>query len=143
MEMIHRIACASETLAQYKNARFQWGRKDCVRMCASHIRRMGHKVSLVKAGEYSSLQGARAALKRAGFDTLEAALDARFDRIAPAAALPGDIIALPSDWEVPALAIRLSNNAVLHTSNGGFAISEPKAFVAAWRVPFLVELKNV
>ncbi|HTN39753.1 MAG TPA: hypothetical protein VLZ84_01290 [Asticcacaulis sp.] len=138
MEMIHRINCASETLAQYIDARFQWGRRDCVRMCASHVRRMGHKVSLVKAGEYSSLAGAKAALKRAGYETLEAALDARFDPIAPAAALPGDIIALPSDIQFPALAIRLSNNAVLHTSNGGFAISQPLAFVAAWRVPCLV-----
>lgn len=139
MEMVHRINCVTDTVAQYIDARFQWGRKDCVRMCAAHVRRMGHKVSLVKAGEYSSLQGAKAALKRAGFDTLEAALDAHFGpRIAPAAALPGDIIALPSDHEFPALAIRLSNNAVLHSSNGGFAISEPKAFVAAWRVPCLV-----
>lgn len=140
MEMVHRIACASETVAQYIDARFQWGRKDCVRMCAAHIRRMGHAVSLVKAGEYSSLKGAKAALKRAGFETVEAALDARFDRIAPAAALPGDIIALPGVDAFPALAIRLSNNAVLHTSNGGFAVSEPKAFVAAWRVPCLVRL---
>ncbi|MGN6208841.1 DUF6950 family protein [Asticcacaulis sp.] len=143
MEMVHRIACASETVAQYIDARFQWGRKDCARMCAAHVRRMGHTVSLVKAGDYSSLKGAKAALKRAGFDTLEAALDARFDRIAPAAALPGDIIALPSDHELPALAVRLSNNAVLHTSNGGFAVSEPLAFVAAWRVPCLIGSPHV
>ncbi|MEM9965917.1 MAG: hypothetical protein AAGC58_11265 [Asticcacaulis sp.] len=106
-------------------------------MVAMHLRHMGHRVSLVKAGEYSSAKGAVRALSRMGYDSLEAALDARFVRIAPAEAVVGDIIALPSDCALSALAVRLSNGRVLHSWQGGFSISEPLLFVAAWRVPCL------
>jgi hypothetical protein len=137
MELIKRTAATDKTVAAYADARFAWGRQDCVRMAALHIRNMGHKVSLVKAGEYRSETGAKRALERMGFETVEAALDVRFDRIAPASAWVGDIIALPSDGPFPALAIRLPNGRILHSFSSGFTISEPLHFTAAWRVPFL------
>lgn len=77
------------------------------------------------------------ALKRAGYESLEAALDERFARIAPAEAWVGDIVTLPSDFELSALAVVVAPNVILHTQNGGFALSRPKLFVAAWRVPLI------
>lgn len=142
MDLINRRACVDATLVRFRDARFEWGENDCARMAVFHVKKMGHKVQLAKAGSYGSAKGAVRALKQAGFDSLEAALDARFERIPPSMALPGDIIALPSASALSALAIRLSNNAVLHTFNGGFAVSEPVLFEGAWRVPCLRDAKN-
>lgn len=137
MEILARTQATDKTLAAYIDAPFAWGRRDCGRMVAMHLRHMGHRVSLVKAGEYSSAKGAVRALSRMGYESLEAALDAQFVRIAPAEAVVGDVIALPSDCALSALAVRLSNGRVLHSWQGGFSISEPLLFVAAWRVPCL------
>ncbi|ESQ83260.1 hypothetical protein AEAC466_13490 [Asticcacaulis sp. AC466] len=136
-ELIRRARAAEALVAQYEHAPYRLGKADCVRMVANHLRRMGHAVSLIKGGTYSTPRGAVKALAKAGFDSLEAALDARFIRIPPAAALTGDVVAMESDFPLSALAVCLSNNAVLHTQGGGFAISRPLQCLAAWRVPCL------
>ena len=135
MEMVRRIDCTTQIVAQYINTSFAWGRHDCVRMAVAHIRRMGHRASLLKGGTYTSEFGAIKALKRAGFDTLEAALDARFDRIAPAAALPGDLIGLASSGDWPALTVAVGNGRVLGFMEGVCGIMQPNAYKLAWRVP--------
>ncbi|MFT4076841.1 MAG: hypothetical protein QM647_15050 [Asticcacaulis sp.] len=137
MDLIYRTACAEQTVAQYIDARFEWGRYDCARMTAAHVKRMGHKASLAMFGHYKSLAGAKRALTRAGFDSLEAVLDARFARIAPASAWVGDIIALPGDTDMPALAVRLTNGRVICLAGEGFVIAEPVEYVAAWRIPYI------
>jgi len=142
METYNRMTVTEQTVARFLPARYALGQADCVRMAAWHAKAMGHKVSLAKAGSYRTEAGAIAALKRVGFDTLEAALDARFDRIAPAAAWVGDIIALPSPFVFPALAIVLANNAVLHVLGDGFAVSRPQEFAGAWRVPCVVKVRT-
>lgn len=141
METYNRMTATEQTVARFLPARYALGKADCVRMAAFHAKAMGHKVSLAKAGSYSTEAGAVAALKRVGFDTLEAALDARFARIAPAEAWVGDIIALPSPFVFPALAILLANNAVLHVFGEGFAVSRPQEFAGAWRVPCLMKAR--
>lgn len=138
MDLLYRTACAELTLAQFITMPFAWGRHDCARMTAAHVRRMGHAVSLAMFGGYTSLNGARRALKRAGYDSLEAVLDARFDRIAPASAWVGDIVAMEGKDGLAALAVRLSNGRILCTHNGGFAIAHPKVMLAAWRIPCLI-----
>lgn len=136
-DILNRVVATDKTVAKYSRATFKWGQRDCARMVAAHLRHMGHNPGLAKARSYSNELGALRALKELGFDSLEAALDARFERIAPSAALPGDIISMDSDGQLSALAVRLSNNAVLHSLQGGFAVSVPLAFKAAWRVPCL------
>lgn len=127
----------SATLLKFGEKPFAYGQHDCVRLVAAHIREMGHKVSLLKGGAYKSEFGAVKALKRAGFDTLEAAIDSRFDRIAPASAVTGDIIGLQSSGDWPALTIALSNGRVLGFMDGICGIMQPNAYMAAWRVPVL------
>jgi len=133
--LITRAAAAEATVAQLDGKAFEWGRCDCVRMAALHVRRLGHRVALMKAGEYRNELGAVRALKRAGFDRLEDALDARFQRIPPAFALVGDLIGLPSDGDWPALTVQLSHGRVFGFMEGRAGVMHPKAFVAAWRVP--------
>ena len=143
MDLLFRRQAVDATLARFRDSAFQWGKNDCVRMAIFHVRKMGHTVKLAKSGSYSTPAGALRALKAAGYNSLFAALSDRFEEIAPAMALPGDIIALPSDNEsLPALAIRVSNNAVLHTFRGGFTVSQPVLFKGAWRVPCLTGGQN-
>lgn len=73
------------------------GLRDCVRLAAHAMHHMGHGVSLMKGVRYSTEAGGLKALKKLGFDDLLSAVDATgLERIAPAAALPADLIALPS-----------------------------------------------
>lgn len=125
------------TLDRFKDQPFRFGKRDCVRMCAFHLRAMGYRPQLAKAGSYSSYLGARRALRNAGFTSLGAAIDSLgLEPIAPAAALPGDIVELPSEDEIGALGIAAGNGRLLgyHPDADGAVIVQPQAYVRAWRV---------
>ena len=109
--LIERQRAAESTVAKFKGQAFVWGKTDCVRLVAHTLRQLGYPPPLRDAGAYSSHLGAKRALKRTGFPTLQGWVDAwGLKRIAPAAALTGDIVALPSgDDAMPAMALVLSN----------------------------------
>lgn len=112
--LIVRRDAAQDTLNTFLGHPIEWGKADCVRMAAHALRELGYKPRLSRGGYYKNPLGARRALKRAGFDTLEAALDDLGLRRVPAAyALPGDIIALPGNGDWPALGVWLGNGAAL------------------------------
>jgi hypothetical protein len=133
----HRVRLTKATKDRFAGKPFRWGSCDCVRIAAWHVRQFGHRPALAKAGSYKSAASARAALKRAGFDALAEALDALgFPRIAPAAALVGDLVMGDSGDAFGALGIYLGNGAML-----GFHEDVPHAAVlrrvhlgTAWRV---------
>lgn len=138
-----RVAAAQAAVTRFEGRALAWSRDDCVRLAAFVQRQLKHPVSLAKAGSYRTEAGAAAALKRAGFDTLEAALDAHLPRIAPAMALPGDVLGIGAKWaggEV-ALFIALGNGRALgfHAASEDAAaiccIIQPLAsrLVTAWR----------
>lgn len=133
-DLIRRRDSVEALIRQYSGAPFAWGRNDCVRLVARHLRALGHRVSLVKAGSYRSELGAVRALKRAGFDRLEDALDARFVRINPAEAFVGDIIGLESGGEWPALTLACGHGRVFGFISDVAAVMQPKSFKTAWRV---------
>ena len=118
---------------------FAWGKWDCVRMAAFHLRQLGHRPGLGRGGPYKSALGAKAALKRAGHDDLLAALDALMPRIAQAMARIGDIIMLEAQGNFGgAIHIAVGNGRTfgyhedaLHI---GAIVQQPLEFVAAWRV---------
>ena len=137
--LIRRRDAAQATLDQWRVAPFRFGHADCVRMVASHLRRMGYRIRLPHAGAYRTANSALRALKVAGYDSLAAALDALgLARIAPAAALPGDIIQMPSEIEqIGALTVAMGNGRVVGWWGDGAAgavVMQPTDFVAAWRV---------
>lgn len=137
-ELVKRVAAAQATLNAARDKPFRLGRNDCARMSAAHLRRMGHKVKLPASGSYASLRGAVKALAARGFADLPAAMDGMgFERIAPAAALPGDILALPTDSPIGSLAVVLSNGRACGFLEDvvGAAVIQPVEYVAAWRVP--------
>lgn len=132
-----RAAAAQATLDRFKDVPFEFGRRDCAQLVKFHLRRLGHQVRVAKAGSYSSLLGARRALRRLGHADLLELMDARFARIAPAAALVGDVIALPGTDGLGALTVYVGNGRVLgfHEEVVGATVLQPSDYVAAWRVP--------
>ena len=132
-----RVAATQKLLDDWKGVEFSWAdNQHCVRMVAEHLRRMGYTPPLSKGGPFTTALGAQRAIKRAGCATLSEAVDlVGLPRIAPAAALVGDIIELPGDAP-GCLAVALGNGRVLawHPDADGAAVLQPSAYVVAWRV---------
>lgn len=137
-ELVTRVRVAQATLDAARDKPFRLGRNDCARMVAAHLRRMGHKVKLPASGSYASVRGAVKALEARGYADLPAAMDDMgFERIAPAAALPGDVLALPATSPIGCLAIVLNNGRACGFVEDalGAAVIQPVDYVAAWRIP--------
>lgn len=139
--MLRRVAAAQATLDRWQGVAFEWGKADCARLVASHLRLLGIRLRIGKAGSYSSALGATRALRRVGFDTLAAVLDGHgLLRIPPAAAVVGDVLLLPGDPDdnrgFDALAVALGNGRVLawHPDAPGAVVCQPVQFDAAWSV---------
>lgn len=136
-DLLRRDIALRKTIARFDNRKFQWGVSDCARLVAVHLRHMKRPIPIAKAGSYKSAIGAKSALKRYGAATLSEALDKHgLERIAPAAALPGDIIMLEGDAEFDALHIRMPNGRTFGFAEGTDlpVIFQPNSFLAAWRV---------
>lgn len=136
--ILKRRDAAQATLDRFKDVPFKWGKNDCVRLVAFHLRKLGINPKLANAGSYGSLLGAKRALARAGFATIAEAVDSLgFERITPAAAAVGDIIEWPAENELGALAIAVGNGRVVayHQDAEGAAVLQLLQFVTAWRVP--------
>ena len=110
-----RVHAAEAAVAQFAGKSFAWGERDCVRLVAHALRELGVAPPLRQAGAYKTALGARRALKRTGHATLDGWVDAwGLQRIAPAFALPCDVLALPSgDPTMPALGLALSGARIL------------------------------
>ena len=136
-EMVRRVDGAQATLDRFKDETFQFGKNDCARMAAYHLRKLGYRPGLAKAGSYRTALSARAALKRAGYDSLADALDGLgLERIAPAAAVVGDIVEMEAGDAFGALAVAVGNGRVLgyHEDEPGAVVVQPLSIVVAWRV---------
>ena len=136
--MLLRVRAAEATLQQFMGKPFAWGRADCLRLAAFHLRELGCAPPLREAGEYRTLLGAHRALKRTGHATFEAWVDSwGLMRIPPALALPGDLLGFRTEedgWH--ALSVALSNGRAL-----GFygdpplaQVVQPVDVAAAWSV---------
>src|SRR3546814_2605189 len=107
----------------------------CARVIAHQAKKLGHKVSLAKAGSYSSALGAKRALAKVGYATLSEALDAHLPRIAPASALLGDIIEIEGDGPLGSMGVYVGNGRIFcyHELHDVPVIFQPVAPIAAWR----------
>ncbi|WP_309091710.1 DUF6950 family protein [Phenylobacterium sp.] len=134
--MVRRVAAVEATIARFKDKPLKLGTDDCVRMAAFALRKQGVKASLLKAGSYSSEVGARRVMKRLGYETLADALDGLgLPDIAPAMALPGDILSLRSVEGDIALTMAVGNGRVLGfwEAAGVCTVFQPVEYHRAWR----------
>lgn len=115
-------------------------RRHCGRLAAQSMMRMKRNAKLLNACRATTLRGVLAYLKRNGFASLVELMDATgLERIAPAMARPGDIVALasdPADGFGCSLTVALSEGRVLAANplSGVFEPATPHFFIAAWRV---------
>lgn len=135
--MVRRVAAAQATLDEFVGKPFRWGRSDCARLVAAHLRRMGYKVRVPAAGSYASPRSALKALRARGHETMAEAIDAvGLERISPAEAVAGDIVQGASADAFGALGIKLSNGRLLgyHEHATGAAVLQEVGLEAAWKV---------
>lgn len=135
-DLIRRRDAAQATIDRFHGKPLAYGRDDCVRMAVFCLRKLGVRVSLLKAGSYRSELGAARALRRTGFATLAEAVDAQgLPRIAPAMALPGDLVGLPAPNGQVGLAVAVGNGRVLAFWETAQActVIQPLEYVCAWR----------
>ena len=134
-----RVQAAQHLLDEWRGRSFAWGTADCLHLFADVMAIRGRPVDL-GTSKYTTLIGGVRLLKARGHASLEAAIDAQgLERIAPAAALPCDLVALKSETHMPALTVCLGNGRVLGFWSPGAPVAhtaqvlQPKAFVTAWR----------
>ena len=135
--MVRRVQAAQTTLDRWSVRPMKLGTSDCVRMTAAHLRLLGYRVKLPPSGSYRTIKGAFKALKERGFESIADALNAMgLERIAPAAAVVGDVVMMPGVDGLGALTIQLTNGRVIgyhDDAPGGATALQPLEFVAAWR----------
>jgi hypothetical protein len=135
--LVLRQKATAATMERFRGKSFAWGSVDCAKMVAFHLKQLGHKVRLSKAGQYKTARGGSAALKRLGFDDLPAAMDGHgFERIPLARAMIGDVVAFPSDHAIGALGIVTGNGNMLafHEAHEQPVVMSMNVIDVAWRV---------
>lgn len=137
-ERIRRAAAAEACWKRFYGKAYDPGKRDCVKLATHALIKMGHGSGSMKAFVYASEAQGLKLLRKAGFKSLPEALDARgLPRIAPAAAMQGDLIALDAGAENPfgaALTVAMADGIVLGFSEGICSTWRPLAYQAAWRL---------
>lgn len=140
MDVLRRQAATQACMDRFAFKAVQPGRRDCGKLAAMAMHQMGRSAKLINASRHTTWAGAVRYIRQAGFADLVALVDAMgMERIAPAAALPADIIAMPSeegDGFGCSLAVALDNGRILglNPASGLIEPMIPHLFVAAWRV---------
>lgn len=138
--MLKRAAATQACMDRFAYKPVEPGVRDCGKLAAHDLHRMGRSAKLINAARHTSWAGALRYLERTGFASLVDLMDAVLpdSRIAPAAALPADIIAMPTDADGfgCSLAVALDGGQVLalNPSSGLIEPMIPRLFVCAWRV---------
>ena len=131
---------AQAAVDRFLDKEFVWGKRDCAHLAAFVLVEFGHPDPLSEIKHYDTLLSAKKAFRKAGLKSLEEPLDRMgFARIAPASALPGDIVAIPSDDpEWCALGVNIGDGRVMAFGNGrGIWWPDSSVVETAWRVTCL------
>lgn len=141
-DMLKRAAATQACMDRFGFKPVEPGVRDCGKLTAHALHKQGRSAKLLNASRHRTWAGALRYIKSLGMSGLVELMDAQLgvrpeDRIPPAAALPGDIIALPSDDGFGcSLAVALDNGRVLalNPATGLIEPMIPHLFVCAWRV---------
>jgi len=132
-----RVKAAQACIDRFNGKTYEPGKRDCWRLFLHLLHQLGRSVPAARRVRYSTETGAYRALRKAGFECLADAVDSLgFERIPPARAMAGDLVAVPSGEDAfgCALTVAVGNGRVFGFLNGRGQVVEPKAFVAAWRL---------
>jgi hypothetical protein len=136
MNLHQRVVATDLVVAKFRNRRFDWrNRATCIHLARAQARAMGHRPPPVP--DIRSAVGARRALKALGHDRLSAMLDTMFPRIAPAAALPGDLVIVPGEDGFESIGIAAGGALFLYHADGEGLCTVKEALgsvTGAWRL---------
>ena len=131
-----RAALTAQVIVRFRAVPFDWSNASCIHLARAQAEAMGYLPPSIP--KLRSAIGAKRVLKRMGFNGVEALLDSMFERIAPAAALVGDLVALPGQGGLAAVAIADGVGNVIGWHEGAdrlTAITFAQAdMLAAWRL---------
>lgn len=134
-ELERRRRAVEKVKARFDGKSFLLGRRDCIRLAGAMLTALGHKVP--KIPPYKNELGALRRLKEQGASNVTELLDGLgLPRIAPAAALMGDLIFMPGDGDkaIGSVTVSLGNGAVLgfHDTQPGLVAMRPMTLSVAW-----------
>ena len=138
--MLKRAAATQACMDRFAGKPVDWVNRHCGKLAAHAMHKMGRNAGLLTACRATTPAGAVRYIRQTGFADLVALMDGTgLERIPPAAALPGDIIALasePGDGFGCSLTVALDNGRVLalNPDSGLIEPMIPRLFVCAWRV---------
>lgn len=96
MNLIERVKATQETIDTFVGLPFEWGVGDCGQLAGQHLEALGIETPLARVAGYTTEIGARRAIRKLDANSMEDVVDALgFERIAPAAALVGDLVGFP------------------------------------------------
>ena len=132
-----RHAAIEATMARYRDRPFEWGKVDCAKVAAFHLKKLGHKILISKAGSYSSALGAARALKRLGYTNLsEMAEGVGLTPIPYSRMLLGDIAEVEGEGPLGAIGLYAGNGNIFafHEDHPGLVTIAPNTILRAWSV---------
>lgn len=134
--LTRRRDAAAACRARFHEKPYVPGKRDCPLLAAHALRQQGVKVPFLKGLHWKTEAEGLRALKALGFaDLLEAMDGLGLPRIAPAMALIGDIVALPTSHQLGALGVYMGNGNVLaftDLSPNAEVLVRPQ-LICAWR----------
>lgn len=131
-----RLRAAQGCIDRFAGKPYEPGKRDCAQMARHCLHLLGRRVGQGKLPHYKSELGGVKALKQLGFNSLIEAVDGfGLKRIPALAALQGDLVALPTEHPLGALAVAVGNGRLLAYLDGeaGAVVIEAKAYECAWR----------
>jgi len=132
-----KAKAAQACVDRFNGKSYAPGKHDCARLAVHLLHHLGQPVAMMKGRKYASEAAALKTLRDLGFASLVDAVDSLgLERIAPARAMSGDLVALPCDderWGC-ALTVAVGNGRVFGFLDGVGQAVKPVDFVAAWRV---------
>lgn len=135
--MIRRARAAQGCIDRFAGKAYDpRAHRDCAYMIRHALHLLGRRVGQGKLPHYETDAGGIRALRKMGHKNLIEAVDALgLPRIPAASALTADIVALPSDHPMGALALAVGNGRLLAYLDGeqGAVIIEPHDFICGWR----------
>lgn len=135
-DLVRRQRATEATLAKYRERSLDWTKRvTCVHMARFHLRQMGHRPPPMP--EFRSPLGARKAMKKRGWDSVEQMLDEVLPgaRIAPMSMLLGDLAVVRGDQGLDAILLHAGNEALgWHESGDRIVPMIVHEYVGAWRV---------
>lgn len=138
ISMLKRAAATQACMDRFAGRSYEPGARDCGKLAAHALHKVGRRAKLLTAARHTTEAGAIRYIRKAGFKDLVELMDAvGLERIPPAAALPGDIIAMAMPEGDPfgcSLTVALDNGRILGFKDGVCQVLIPLDFVAAWRV---------